>query len=125
MANKEPFYERFSRLLDDAGLSDTEAAAAMGLSGAQISRIRNGIAGSIRFEDGLRLCDRLGIDPWYLAFGKARESAKERHASSLAPDTIERRLSSLEAEVQAVLQSLNASGVSALPANRNRRRSKG
>lgn len=68
----EPFYARLARVLDDAGMTDTQAGEALGLSAAQVGRLKKGERQSIRFEAGLRLCERLGLDPWQVAFGRPR-----------------------------------------------------
>lgn len=90
--------ERISEAIADSGLSDTEAAAIMGISAALLSRIRRGERGTIHFQAGLRLAQRLGVDPWDLAFG---ERSRTQAVSALdAPDTPQDRLSDLEERME-------------------------
>lgn len=66
MPKTETFYERFGRLLDEAGVSDAGAAELLGVSQDIVRRLRKG-TGSLKLTGGLRLASRLGVSPWYLA----------------------------------------------------------
>lgn len=68
----ETFYQRFTRLIETSGLSDTDIGSIMGLSAANVGRIKSGQRKSLRFDAGLKLCAKLDLDPWDLAFGRPR-----------------------------------------------------
>ena len=72
---QETFYQRFSRIVEGSGLSDTDIGSIMGLSAANVGRVKSGQRKSIRLDAGLRLCSKLDLDPWFLAFGRPRPSA--------------------------------------------------
>lgn len=61
----ETFTERFNRLTRH--LSDAELAVALGVSVSTARSIRSGDTKSLKFVNAMRLCKRLGIDPWELA----------------------------------------------------------
>lgn len=63
--SRETFTERFNRLT--AHLSDPELAVALGVSVSSARMLRTGETKSIKLEQALRLCRKLGISPWELA----------------------------------------------------------
>lgn len=105
----EPFYERFRRLVEDSGLTDTEIGSILGVSAAQVSRLKSNDRKSIRFPNGLRLCERLNVDPWYLAFGTKRLDAEDgtaRHLRGESPSeaAVQRLIGAVRALLEVVLQ---------------------
>lgn len=81
--------ERLKRLRDENGLSVIELASAVGCSEATIRQLENGQVKAPTFILGLRIADRLAVDPRYLALGDGA-SMTERF------DVLERRLAMLE-----------------------------
>jgi hypothetical protein len=78
------FYGRFRDAVDRSGLSDTKIAGIMDLAPPTISRIKNETQLSIRFDDGLAFCEELGLDPYFLAFGRQSKHA----AAGIEPGAI-------------------------------------
>ncbi len=74
------FAERLREILSGVGLA--KAADIMGLTDQQIRRYRStdGLPNP-KFMAIMRLCDRLGIDPWYLAFGRERQAVEQPHVT--------------------------------------------
>lgn len=62
---KETFTERFNRLT--AHLSDAELAVTLGVSVSAARKLRTGDTQSLKLQQALRLCRKLGISPWELA----------------------------------------------------------
>lgn len=65
-------------------MSDTEVAVIMGVTEGAVRKIRRGDTKSFDLERALRLCDRLGIDPWYLAYGRARRTPQVKAKAETA-----------------------------------------
>lgn len=63
--HRETFTERFCRLT--APLSDAELAVTLGASVSAARKLRSGETRSLKLDQALRLCKRLGISPWELA----------------------------------------------------------
>jgi DNA-binding Xre family transcriptional regulator len=60
-----------ARLLEiTKDLSDADLALALGLSLGGLRHLKNGKTSSLKLGPALRLCERLGVNPWYLAFGE-------------------------------------------------------
>lgn len=85
---EETFYERFRRVLSEHGLRVEQAATIMEASADTVRRLADGRTKQIKLDEALRLCDRFGIDPWYLAFG--RERAATSPPSSRGEDPLRR-----------------------------------
>jgi DNA-binding Xre family transcriptional regulator len=64
----ETFTERFNRLT--AGMNDGELAMTLDLSMAGLRKIREGQTQSLKLHGALRLCRKLRITAWELAFGE-------------------------------------------------------
>ncbi len=62
---KEPFYERFKRLVPPASYAQVEVAT--GLSRDKLRRLSSGGPATLEFEEGLALARYLKISPWDLA----------------------------------------------------------
>lgn len=63
----ETFAERLARFITEAGISDAELGAILGISEKQAQRLKDGTTKSLKFEPALRLCRRLRLSPWALA----------------------------------------------------------
>ena len=87
---EDGFYERVKALLGDR--KPTEIVKETGLGESMISRLKNAIPDSIRFDDGLELCEAYGVDPYMLAFGRAKRSPAE------VTESLAERLARLEVE---------------------------
>ena len=61
----ETLSDRLVRLT--SGLNDTQVGEMMGTTADAARKLRIGEIRSIKLENALRLCRRLGISPWYLA----------------------------------------------------------
>lgn len=70
---EEPFFERFRRLLDEAGLRPEQAASIMQTGIDSVRRLSDGRTKQARLDEAIRLCDYLGVSPYYLANGRDRE----------------------------------------------------
>ncbi len=108
--------ERIAGAIERAGLSDTEAAAEMGISAALLGRIKRGERGTVHFKAGLRLARRLKIDPWELAFGRDRASTPSLGVASALvvregtepPRQDEERLAQIESELREMQELVKA-----------------
>ena len=54
----------------------------MGVTEGAVRKIRRGDTKSFDLERALKLCERLGIDPWYLAHGRNRGAAESATESA-------------------------------------------
>jgi transcriptional regulator with XRE-family HTH domain len=59
--------ERFSALMDKAGIDVREAARAMGVSEGFVYKVRRGEVQDLGFQAALRFARRVGASPWDLA----------------------------------------------------------
>jgi len=84
-----PFTERFNAVT--ASISETELALVLDLSISAVRKLRSGETQTLKLDGALRLCSRLGIDPWYLAFGKERSATPNQPAFSMFSDDVSRR----------------------------------
>jgi transcriptional regulator with XRE-family HTH domain len=85
----ETFGERLRRLREAQGLSVPEIASAVGASEGTIRQLETGNVKNPAFALGLRLADKLNVDPYYLALGTGF-SMQERF------ELLERRVGALE-----------------------------
>lgn len=93
-----PFYERFRALLARLNLRPEEAASIMETGVDSVRRLADGRTKQMKLDEALRLCDRFGLDPWELAFGKPRASSPPGQS----PD----RLEALEERVDLLTRQL-------------------
>lgn len=56
-------------------MSDAEVAVVMGVTEGAVRKIRRGDTKSFDLDRALKLCERLGVDPWYLAYGRSRKES--------------------------------------------------
>ncbi len=85
----ETFAERVKRLRIEQGYTASDLAVAIGVSEASIRQIESGAVRSPSFFVGLRLAERLHVDPRYLGLG-AGYSITERF------ETLEERIKTIE-----------------------------
>jgi transcriptional regulator with XRE-family HTH domain len=88
----ETFAERLRRLRHEQGYTAVDLATAVGASEGTIRQLESGNVKSPNFHLGIRLADRLQVDPRYLALGEGVGVAARF-------DAIERRLGKLESRV--------------------------
>jgi transcriptional regulator with XRE-family HTH domain len=91
----ESFGERLRRLRESKGFSISDLASAVGVSESTIRQIEVGNVKSPSFALGLRISDRLAVDPYYLALG-------EGFSISERLNLIEGRIMKLEQRVAAI-----------------------
>ena len=91
----ETFGERLRRLRTEQGITVVDLAAAVGAAEGTIRQIENGSVKMPNFFLGMRLADKLNVDPQYLALGEGF-SMSERF------DAIERRLKKLEQRIASI-----------------------
>ncbi|HEV2738697.1 MAG TPA: helix-turn-helix domain-containing protein [Candidatus Elarobacter sp.] len=85
----ETFAERLRRLREEKGFTLAALAAAVGVSPGAIQQLESGQVKNLGFGLGLRIADRLNVDPRYLAGGAGLSMTDHL-------DTIERRLDEIE-----------------------------
>ena len=85
----ETFAARLRRVREEKGFTVPDLAAAVGVSPSAIRQLESSQIKNPSFALGLRLADRLNVDPHYLALGEGF-SMTERF------ELIERRLTKLE-----------------------------
>lgn len=83
---EETFTERFNRLV--SGVSETEVGVILGISESAVRKLKRGDTQTLKLDGALRLANKLGISPFYLA-GMPDPSS----------DFITRRLNNLEPAV--------------------------
>jgi|SRR6185437_4958586 len=72
---QQTFYGRLTMAASEAGKTESEVAAMLGYKNSQSAkRVMMGDRGSVKFPAGLKLCEELGIDPYWLAFGRPRRT---------------------------------------------------
>jgi transcriptional regulator with XRE-family HTH domain len=91
----ETFAERVRRVREERGFTVPDLAAAVGVSPGAIRQLESGQIKNPSFALGLRLANRLNVDPQYLALGEGF-SLTERLES------IEQRVAVLERQVEAI-----------------------
>lgn len=91
----ESFGERLRRIRESKGFSVPDLASAVGVSESAIRQLEVGNVKSPSFGLGLRLADRLTVDPYYLAVGEGF-SVTERL------NLLENRLMKLEQRIAAL-----------------------
>lgn len=91
----ESFGDRLRRLREEQGFSVTDLASSVGVSDSAIRQLELGNVKSPSFALGLRIADRLNVDPHYLALG-AGFSMTDRI------DGMEKRLVKVEQRVAAI-----------------------
>jgi transcriptional regulator with XRE-family HTH domain len=91
-AMTESFGKRLRRLRDERGFSVADLASAVGVSESAIRQLEVGTVKLPSFALGLRLADRLNVDPYYLAAGAGFSMTEQI-------DRIERRIAKLEQRV--------------------------
>jgi transcriptional regulator with XRE-family HTH domain len=85
----ETFGHRLNRLRKERDMTVAQLAKEVGVSEGTIRQIEAGAIASPAFTVGLKLAHRLGVDPYYLAFGEG--STLEERVT-----LVERRLEKLE-----------------------------
>jgi transcriptional regulator with XRE-family HTH domain len=90
----ESFAERLRRLRNDHGYSVADLATTVGVSEGTIRQLENGSVKSPSFLLGVRLAERLDVDPRYLALGEGATYSERL-------DAIERRVTKLEQRLTA------------------------
>ena len=88
----EPFGKRLRRLREERGFSVADLASAVGVSESAIRQLEVGTVKLPSFALGLRIADRLNVDPYYLAVGAGFSMTEQI-------DRIERRIAKLEQRV--------------------------
>jgi transcriptional regulator with XRE-family HTH domain len=96
----ETFAERIRRVREERGFTVPDLAAAVGVSPGAIRQLESGQIKNPSFALGLRLANRLNVDPQYLALGEGF-SLTERLES------IEQRLAVLERQVDTLPRAQN------------------
>lgn len=91
----ETFGERLRRVRESKGFSVPDLASAVGVSESTIRQLEVGNVKSPSFALGLRIADRLTVDPFYLALGEGF-SVSERL------NLLENRLTKLEQRVASI-----------------------
>ncbi|MDB5071050.1 MAG: Helix-turn-helix domain [Candidatus Eremiobacteraeota bacterium] len=91
----ETFGERLRRVRESKGFSVPDLASAVGVSESTIRQLEAGNVKSPSFALGLRIADRLTVDPFYLALGEGF-SVTERL------NLLENRLTKLEQRVSSI-----------------------
>ncbi|HEV2738816.1 MAG TPA: helix-turn-helix transcriptional regulator [Candidatus Elarobacter sp.] len=86
---------RFRRLREEGGFTIAALALDVGISESAIRQLETGNVKSPSFAVGLRLAHRLGVDPYYLAFGES-SNVNDRLVA------VERRLSKVEQFIASV-----------------------
>lgn len=71
---RETFADRLKRLAARANLKEADIASASGISATTAGRLLDGTTKTIKLEEALKLCHRLGVSPWELA-GEPEPSA--------------------------------------------------
>ena len=90
----ETFGQRLRRLREELGFSVPEIASAVGASEGTIRQLESGNVKNPAFALGLRIADKLNVDPHYLALGSGF-SMQDRF------ELLERRIERLERRVAA------------------------
>jgi len=108
----ETFAERFSRLIKERGLTDTEVASLLGVSEGAVRKIKRGDTQSLKLHGALRLAKRLSVTPYYLA-GEREPRARTRSRGAAAQATPPEALAvaaveDLAAKLEQVDRRLNA-----------------
>lgn len=85
----ETFAQRLRRLRNDHGYSVADLASTVGASEGTIRQLENGSVKSPSFLLGIRLAERLDVDPRYLALGEGSTFSERL-------DALERRMAKLE-----------------------------
>ncbi len=91
-AMTESFGKRLRRLREEQGFSVADLALAVAVSESAIRQLEAGIVKLPSFALGLRIADRLNVDPYYLAAGAGFSMTEQI-------DRIERRVAKLEQRV--------------------------
>jgi transcriptional regulator with XRE-family HTH domain len=91
----ETFGERLRRLREEQGFSITELAGAVGVTDSAIRQLEIGNVKSPGFALGLRIADRLHVDPYYLALGAGLSLTEHI-------ERIEKRVTKLEQRVATI-----------------------
>jgi hypothetical protein len=107
------FAERLRGALRGAGLSIAGAADIMDVTEQQMRRYLDGTTPDLKLFGALRLCERCGVDPWYLAFGTKRQAASGAEVSP-QPDARVSRLERDLRDMRNIVERLEA----ALPADK-------
>jgi len=87
--------DRLRRLRDEHGMTIAGLAMEVGVSESAIRQLETGNVRSPSFAVGLRLAHRLGVDPYYLAFGES-SNLNERLL------VVERRLTNVEQRIASI-----------------------
>lgn len=96
----EPFTERFNRLTD--GLGDTELAHVLGMTVWGVRKLRQGDTQSLKLDQALRLCRRLGVSPWDLGGETAPTGIEPGPSPAVAtptPDVLAAAIDALRADL--------------------------
>jgi transcriptional regulator with XRE-family HTH domain len=83
---RETFTDRLNRFVEKARLSEADIASALGMSATQAGRLLDGTTKTLKLEQALKLCRRLGVSPWELA--GEREPVSAGPARDIAPDPL-------------------------------------
>jgi transcriptional regulator with XRE-family HTH domain len=107
----ETFAERVRRLREERGFTVPDLAAAVGVSPGAIRQLESGQIKNPSFALGLRLANRLNVDPHYLALGEGfslteRLELLEQRVSASSGQT--ERLESLHQRVGALEHQMDA-----------------
>ena len=88
----ESFGKRLRRLREERGFAVADLASAVGVSESAIRQLEVGTVKLPSFALGLRIADRLNVDPYYLAAGAGFSMTEQI-------DRIERRITKLEQRI--------------------------
>jgi hypothetical protein len=111
----ETFTERFNRLTEH--MSEPELCYVLDLTSSALRKLRDGRTQSLKFDAGLRLAEKLGVSPWYIA-GKAEPQPQREIEEAIEAARIKPRAgASLETETEPLARQVGteaATGMDAL-----------
>lgn len=97
----ETFGQRLKRLRSEMGLTMTQLGYQVGVSEGAIRQLESGQSKSASFQVGIKLAEKLGVNPHYLAFG---EGPAKQEATAANVSQTEARIADLEARLEDVLK---------------------
>jgi transcriptional regulator with XRE-family HTH domain len=91
----ETFAARLRRVREEKGFTVPDLAAAVGVSPGAIRQLESGQSKNPGFALGLRIADRLSVDPHYLALGEGFSLTERLELVENRMAKLERRVASL------------------------------
>jgi transcriptional regulator with XRE-family HTH domain len=93
----ETFAARLRRVREDKGFTVPDLASAVGVSPGAIRQLESGQSKNPGFALGLRIADRLNVDPHYLALGEGFSLTERLELMEERVAKLERRVASIPA----------------------------